>query len=257
MVGYMRITDNQMTKILNFRDFGGYSTTEGKFLRKGMLYRSGHLDSVNRSDLDILKNLGIKTIIDLRSRSEIKKERPFIASIHHINLPIDFDMVVKNQLKPLIWKKNAFDTIASIFDRMYLDMVDTSHSRIRKVFEILTNKENLPVLIHCRAGKDRTGFMCAIIQLALDVATENIFSDYLLTNQYFFPQISRTLQRLKYFTLGLYPTKNIVFACVTRQRCLNGVFDRIHQNFKTVGNYLNSCGVDTALLKTAKHLLLK
>jgi protein tyrosine/serine phosphatase len=152
----------------NARDAGGYPAPEGKIMSKKLLYRSGKLSEITESECDIIRAAGIKTIIDLRSDEE-RRSAPDAECLsdfaEYKSLPIVVDASSR------IEAYEAFATDAEIF------------AAISAIFHILAERDNLPVIIHCSAGKDRAGGMVALVHLLLGVNREDVMADYLLSNR--------------------------------------------------------------------------
>ena len=161
----------------NFRDIGGYLTKEGKKIKKGIYFRTGRQDRMSEKDLAELKNLKISTQIDLRKPEEIldQGKGPLEnMGADYINIPIIPDGG-SDQLSRLVG-----DT--GISGRRYLGYLEFGPESWLKIFEILANKDSLPVVLHCTAGKDRTGVSTAFLLSVLGVDRDLIEADYKLTN---------------------------------------------------------------------------
>ena len=161
----------------NFRDIGGYPTKEGKKIKKGIYFRTGRQDRMSEKDLAELKNLKISTQIDLRKPEEIldQGKGPLEnMGADYINIPIIPDGG-SDQLSRLVG-----DT--GISGKRYLGYLEFGPESWLKIFEILANKDSLPVVLHCTAGKDRTGVSTAFLLSVLGVDRDLIEADYRLTN---------------------------------------------------------------------------
>ena len=161
----------------NFRDIGGYLTKEGKKIKKGIYFRTGRQDRMSEKDLAELKNLKISTQIDLRKPEEIldQGKGPLEnMGADYINIPIIPDGG-SDQLSRLVG-----DT--GISGKRYLGYLEFGPESWLKIFEILANKDSLPVVLHCTAGKDRTGVSTAFLLSVLGVDRDLIEADYKLTN---------------------------------------------------------------------------
>lgn len=161
----------------NFRDIGGYLTKEGKKIKKGIYFRTGRQDRMSEKDLAELKNLKISTQIDLRKPEEIldQGKGPLEnMGADYINIPIIPDGG-SDQLSRLVG-----DT--SISGKRYLGYLEFGPESWLKIFEILANKDSLPLVLHCTAGKDRTGVSTAFLLSVLGVDRDLIEADYKLTN---------------------------------------------------------------------------
>ena len=161
----------------NFRDIGGYPTKEGKKIKKGIYFRTGRQDRMSEKDLAELKNLKISTQIDLRKPEEIldQGKGPLEnMGADYINIPIIPDGG-SDQLSRLVG-----DT--GISGKRYLGYLEFGPESWLKIFGILANKDSLPVVLHCTAGKDRTGVSTAFLLSVLGVDRDLIEADYKLTN---------------------------------------------------------------------------
>ena len=161
----------------NFRDIGGYPTKEGKKIKKGIYFRTGRQDRMSEKDLAELKDLKISTQIDLRKPEEIldQGKGPLEnMGADYINIPIIPDGG-SDQLSRLVG-----DT--GISGKRYLGYLEFGPESWLKIFEILANKDSLPLVLHCTAGKDRTGVLTAFLLSVLGVDRDLIEADYKLTN---------------------------------------------------------------------------
>ena len=161
----------------NFRDIGGYLTKEGKKIKKGIYFRTGRQDRMSEKDLAEFKNLKISTQIDLRKPEEIldQGKGPLEnMGADYINIPIIPDGG-SDQLSRLVG-----DT--GISGKRYLGYLEFGPESWLKIFEILANKDSLPLVLHCTAGKDRTGVSTAFLLSVLGVDRDLIEADYKLTN---------------------------------------------------------------------------
>jgi protein-tyrosine phosphatase len=246
-----------MKTIDNFRDAGGYPTTDGQRLRSGRVYRSGTLDDARETDLHILQTIGLKTIVDLRAPKEKKKELPAIAGARRIDVPIELENRTREKIQPLMTRRGAENDVVEILKQMYRDLVDEAWPQASQLFKVLLNAEAYPVLIHCRAGKDRTGFMCALVQQAVGVERSAVFQDYLKTNDHFMPLTPRIERMMKIFSLGRLQMENIRASLSAREEYLQAAFDQIDQRHGGLTAYLEKCGVTSCEIETLRGLLVE
>jgi len=246
-----------MKDIVNFRDLGGYEGYNGKKIKKGMLYRAAHPDKLKGKSLNKFLNLGIKTIIDLRTANKKNKNIKINKNISIINLPINFNKTIRGKLKPIIFKKKQEAIIEKIYINAYASMVLEEKNHIKTIFDLISDNQNLPLLIHCRAGKDRTGFISAVILMALGVDERLITEDYLLTNKHFLPKAQKYLKKIKLFTFGLLYLGNISFIFTANEKYIKSVINTIKNEFKDINNYLKVCGITKDQLEKIKNNLLK
>ena len=179
-------------KINNFRDLGGIPAADGKTVRYGKLYRSGHLAKIKpKTALSLRDKKGLRTVIDLRAPAELKDKRDVVADgVDYLHLP-----PLNDEQNPAVTRKTATSILNRImaFDggaRAYLadtyrTMVTSEPSleALRELIRELMEEEEGAVLWHCTQGKDRTGVASAAVLLALGVDREEIMRDYMRTNR--------------------------------------------------------------------------
>ena len=161
----------------NFRDIGGYLNQDGKRVKKGLYFRAGRQDRMSDKDLSLLSDLKISTQIDLRKPDEVldQGKGPLEAmGTKYINIAV-IPEGGSDQLSRLVG-----DT--GISGERYLGYLEFGPTSWLRLFGILANEDNLPVVLHCTAGKDRTGVSTAFLLSVLGVSREVIEADYLLTN---------------------------------------------------------------------------
>ena len=246
-----------MKTINNFRDCGGYATTDGLRLRTGRLYRSGTLDDARNGDLRTVQAIGLKTIVDLRAPREKKKELPRLDGARRIDVPIELENRVREKIQPLMTKHGAEDEVIDILKQMYRDLADEAWPQAGELFQVLLNPGAYPVLIHCRAGKDRTGFMCALVEHAIGVERVAIFQDYCETNNHFGLVSPRMERFMKIMSLGKLQLENVRASLSAREEYLQAAFDQIDRNHGGMPAYLAKCGVASREIEILRGLLVE
>ena len=173
-------------RVLNFRDFGGYDTAEGGRLARGKLYRSASFHDASEADIARLEALGVRFLVDLR-RPEERKHEPNLwpgqgaRSIFNDEGP---DGLLPPHLVALLQDELTAESVANYMRKLYRAFAfDPRHIFLyRAWFENLLAADGAGI-IHCAAGKDRTGLGCALTLLALGVDEAAVFADYEFTNQ--------------------------------------------------------------------------
>ena len=168
----------------NFRDLGGYPGQGGRLVRWRQIFRSNHLGHLTEEDARVMRTLGIRTAFDFRGKDERVEAVCGLEGIEVHSLPVEPTVVaalraIRDSGKTLS-REHAFDVMRD----SYRSYVQQNTPRFRALFAHLL-EDRAPLVIHCTAGKDRTGFACALILHTLGVADEVIAEDYLLTNQYY------------------------------------------------------------------------
>ncbi len=169
----------------NLRDLGGYRAADGRRVRMGRVFRSASLAHLTEADLAQFGTLGIRTVCDLRGARETGRapsRLPSTDTPEVVSLPIE--PLVGASLRDLLRREEATgeDTYA-LLQAAYAAYAGEHLPRYRALFALLGEDERLPLLFHCSAGKDRTGFGAALLLTALGVPREAVVADYLATNR--------------------------------------------------------------------------
>lgn len=182
----------------NFRDAGGYAAGANGQMHWGRLFRSGHLADLSAEDRERVAALGLELVIDLRRDDERALEPsslPEGIAFHGAEItPGSQASALYAGSIELGGARAMFDFMRSINREFVLSQTET----YREIFTALLNSGAERILVHCSAGKDRTGFVVAILQCALDVAMSDIEADYLLSQRYFPPEEQLDRVRAKY-----------------------------------------------------------
>ncbi|MEY9996067.1 protein-tyrosine phosphatase [Streptomyces sp. V4I8] len=183
-------TEPELAGVRNFRDVGGLPTVDGRRVRHGVLFRSGHLAHATEDDAVFLGSLGLHTIFDFRNAADQKLEGADVElpGVRNVNLPLsdpadgaEFWKMVRDgdidQLREILSDgKGAGRMIASY--RTIIKERTAEHSQVLHALA----EDSVPALMHCAAGKDRAGLSIAVTLLALGVEREAIITDYLESN---------------------------------------------------------------------------
>ena len=231
-----------MDKIHNFRDLGGYRTADGRRVRRGLLYRSASLADASAVDLQQLAALGIRTVCDLRTMQERADDPDRLpASVRSLHLPIK----VKNHhesglllglLGWLFGGARRFKADEGL-NGFYREYVTDFGGVFAQVVRLAAERDNLPLLIHCTAGKDRTGFACALLQLLLGVPQEAVMREYLLSNEHLGEFRAEQLRRFRFLRLLGLSQERIMPFLEVRQEYLETALAQVARDWGDVENY--------------------
>jgi protein-tyrosine phosphatase len=183
----------------NFRDMGGYRTSDGRKVKYGLFFRSDELTGLTEQDLMFMQSLNIKTVFDYRGETEARimpdPALPYAKNIRIPANPEDFQEQMNLQAVPegnnqqghylkeiiktgLLKKFRAESYMTDLYTKLPL-----RNPSFKRLMEAVQDPEQLGLLHHCKSGKDRTGVGAAIIQLALGVSEHTVMEDYLLSNE--------------------------------------------------------------------------
>jgi protein-tyrosine phosphatase len=168
----------------NFRDLGGYAARDGRTVRWRQIFRSNHLGHVTDADIEILRSLGVRSAFDFRGAEERVTALCDIREIAVHSLPIEPTVVASLRARAAAGTALSSVDAVDVMRDSYRNYVLYNTPSFRALFAHLL-EDRAPLVIHCTAGKDRTGFACALILHALDVPDDVIADDYLLTNRFY------------------------------------------------------------------------
>lgn len=243
---------------VNFREVGGYPTASGGRVRRGMVYRAGSLARLTESDLERLQSLNLKLICDLRGNDEVQDEPdrlPQNPTPHRVHLPL----VAEDDRLERLWML-FFDRrkLSNFMREMYSRIILEQNARLYgSILERLSHSENLPALIHCTAGKDRTGIAIALLLSVLGVPEETILADYSLSNLHFdtfYQYGSRAMKAIERFGLSAADIQPFLLA---NPATLKGALDDMRRKYGSLETYLTqAAGLDPAALSRLRALLV-
>ncbi|MFZ4719544.1 MAG: tyrosine-protein phosphatase [Ilumatobacteraceae bacterium] len=167
----------RLDAVHNFRDMGGYPTHDGHTTAWGRLFRADGLYRLTADDLEVVRGLGLRTVIDLRSAAELEERGTFPVDRH----PVDFHHVPVITETWTAEDAEGEDDPADFLERAYLAMLDEGEERLAEAFVRLAEPDALPAVFHCAAGKDRTGMLAMMVLGSLGVRDEYIVADYSMT----------------------------------------------------------------------------
>jgi len=259
---FFRIRDQHGTEVLaaerklgmqgtpNFRDFGGYTTIDGRRVKWGYLFRSGQISNLSDQDLELLESLRLDLVCDFRRREEQESEPsrlpgknpPRIAS-----LPIipGSNTGFFEQAEGTLGDSRAMFEFMLEINRDFAEVQTDTYARM---FREILSVENARFLVHCAAGKDRTGFAAAIILLALGVSREVVMRDYMLTGRFFHPHAEIDRLRQKY-QMQHMDAQSILPMLEVHEDYLSRALLSIDQRYPSIESYLDEAlGVGPAEL---------
>jgi len=169
----------------NFRDLGGYPTADGRTVRWRQIFRSNHLGHLTDGDVAVLRELGVRSAFDFRGTEERTAALCGMPEISVHSLPVEPTVVAALRAIMAAGTPLSTDHAVEVMRGSYSGYVQNNTPHFRTLFAHLLEEDRAPLVIHCTAGKDRTGFACALILHTLGVSEDIISEDYLLTNRFY------------------------------------------------------------------------
>jgi protein-tyrosine phosphatase len=256
MTGYMALEG-----VENFRDFGGYATAGGRRVKRGLLFRSAAHGQATQTDLDAIAALNIAVVVDLRRRSErlrdpSRRHSGFAAEVIDNDLGDEEDSwrvhVGRSDLSEASFRDYLMGYYRDApFEARHIDLFG-------RYFHAVARAQGA-VLVHCAAGKDRTGILAALTLHLAGVNSDDILTDYLLTNDprrmaSRMPMVARVIEEIA----GRAPTEAAMkVAMGVEPAYLQAALGAIAERYGHTDAYLeDALGVDEAAREAIKARLL-
>ena len=227
----------------NFRDIGGIPTRDGRYVRWGQIYRSDRLSALTKGDLRYLESLGLQTVYDFRSESEVEEDPnilPSIDGLEYINEPIYFDVEDTTHIKERILSGEMSEIEAGDILVQGNRLFATDMSQRFKPFIDCLLEGKGPIVYHCTSGKDRTGFATLLLLSAVNVGRDTIVEDYLLSNYYRYKLNANRLRKLRYASIVKrnLNASTIAPLMVVDRRYINAAYDAIDEKYGSIDAFL-------------------
>ena len=223
-------------KFKNFRDLGNLSTTDGRKIKKGKLYRSGHLYKISEKTAQFLhEEKGLHTVIDLRSPSELAEHTDIVnENVRYVHLP-----PLNDEQNPSINRNNRKEVLLRIMEKdggakkhlsdIYRLMITQKESldAFKEMLRMLADDKDGAYLWHCTQGKDRTGVAAAIVLMALGVDRKEIMRDYMRSNRSYFFKNTLIFIGVSIVTFSIHTARSLDHLLSARKYFLQAAFDEI------------------------------
>jgi pimeloyl-ACP methyl ester carboxylesterase len=229
--------------ISNFRDFGAFPSVEGKKVREGVLFRSANVAQVEPAGMEAIIDLGIKTVFDLRSDPEA--DRAGVASIPGVKVrrvPVFQDIDLSPE-KLAERYKNFFDPLKG-FEQAYKEILTKGGASYREIFLHLRDRPHDGILVHCTAGKDRTGVFCSLLLLLLGVSKDVISREYELTTIGLQDELPRIYRAIEHERHNWSDSAGMLNMLSSKYEAMAGTLLMINREFGGARTYIkNHCGL--------------
>ena len=237
----------ELQGVSNLRDLGGYRTEDGRVVRRGMVYRSAALAKLTAADRAVMDRLGLRTVCDFRGVEESGRAPTHLPGPRIVALPIE--PTVGAGLRDILRTREATgEALHAVLERAYAAYALDSSAQYGALLDAIL-EGGTPLLFHCSAGKDRTGFGAAMLLTALGVPWDAVVADFEATNRFWRrdtvpsedlpPAIRESLLRAE-------------------KRLLAAAFDAARQRHGSVDAYLaEALGLDAGRRAKLQDLLLE
>jgi protein-tyrosine phosphatase len=223
-----------------------------------VLYRSGSLHKLTDRDLTRLSGLDLEWIVDFRSSKEKEMEPdrlPASMAARLVEIPIldSSTQIYQSSRDEVVKQLKNIDPVQSL-SATNRELATRFTAEMRKFIDLLLSSNGRPILFHCTAGKDRTGFAAAILLRILGVPQQVVMQDYLLTNQYFY-----IAHQWHLLLLRLWKGSQIAKVASGMMRAdpsyLGAAFQTIEQNHGSFENYVHEAlGLNTGDVDCLKNM---
>ena len=233
----------------NFRDLGGHRTGDGALVRRGAVFRSAHLGGLTGADRSALAKLGVRTIVDLRGVNEAAETPHLIEGLACKVVGAHIEPQLGEKLRDAVADGTATPFVVMQFlTDHYREYPRRCAPGFRTLFSTLSDGTHRPLVFHCTAGKDRTGFASALLLTLLGVHWDDVMQDYLRTNELWTGHIGR------YPELDVDTRAAIIEA---RQPYLEAAFAVVRDDFGSPEAFAEKAlGLDAGLRERLKADLL-
>ena len=243
-------------------------------MKWGLLYRSDQLSNISERDVTFLKNMGLKTIVDYRSKSEASdapdKEisgtntysldpNAKTAQLAAGSIDDDVNKSILDLLKEHKFHPEKYGDPEENMYKQYKKFIysDSSKKAYRELIKLILDEHNLPLVQHCRGGKDRTGFGVAIILLALGVREECVIYDYTLTTQYRVTKNKKQMNLYKKYTKDEQTLTLLSTLQQSKAIYMETAINEMKKTYGSIDSYLkDALGIDENVKEKLKEIFL-
>ncbi|MDA8356023.1 MAG: tyrosine-protein phosphatase [Actinomycetota bacterium] len=228
---------------VNFRDIGGYRAHDGRRVRWRRVFRADGLSGLTAHDREVVGRLGIVTVIDLRTTVELESGK-----FPDGEIPVRFHHL---PLLDAVPDAERFEMAPGMLAAQYQEIAHDAGPRIADALAILADPRNLPAVVHCTAGKDRTGVLVAVVLGLLGVPDATIVDDYALSGE--------AMDRLRRKLVDRYPegrtfieeANELFSAAPATMADLLSSLRRRHGSFEGYGRHIGVPAETIAMLRAA------
>ena len=232
---------------VNFRDLGGYVGHDGQTVKWRSLFRADSLSHLTHADHDVVRKLGIATVIDLRTDAEVERDTfdTDLTSVRFHRAPL-----MKTTHRAEEFKDSPF-----LLSDTYITMLSDAGHEIKGAVEVVADPESGPVIFHCAAGKDRTGVLAALLLGLLGVADDVIIEDYALTARAMGDLRARMIERRPEIADRIAKLGDPILSALPEN--MERLLGIIHGQWGSIDAYASSIGITDETVTALRSKLLE
>jgi len=236
-----------LENVFNLRDLGGYASADGRRVAEGLLYRADGLNRLSEADAAVVKDLGIRTVVDLRTlyeREEWGSAPTDLLDATALHLPI------LSELWPVFEETDDHDPVAYLIER-YHEMTVEGAASLATLLDLVANDADaVPLVFHCSAGKDRTGVTAALILGLLGVSDDQIAADYAHTAIAMDDLVAWVRAQSPEAANSMTDQPKTFLSCP--EEAMSGFLAELTQRFGSTEGYVESIGVPATTVDTLR-----
>jgi protein-tyrosine phosphatase len=184
----------RLASLVNFRDVGGHPTLDGRRVRRGVVYRSAHLGGISSADMAALERAGIRTVIDFRTSIDLEEDgQPVVPrGARHVRLPMGNPARMPADLRDTLGRAAPAELERRLgaggAEQMMIQLAEAlvleQRAGFGEMLRQLAVADAVPAIMHCSAGKDRTGWAASLLLLIARVPDAAIVDHYVESNRH-------------------------------------------------------------------------